>query len=152
MASLNDLFGSSQEKRPKALQWNNVGDSHKVVIVSEPENVQQLQVNGNWEPQFLEKQADGKWKVKTQSELTEGRENSKLMQIILTVKLLGSDDLYTIFVDNKTKKEALKKTMEDTGLDIGPGNALMITRLPNVGRTWGWEYRLAAPKVKTEKA
>jgi len=147
MASMNDLFGGG-DKRPGSPKWNAPGDEHKGMIVEEPETTQQVQVNGNWEPQWLEKQTDGKWKLKTTSELTEGLERSALMQIVLTVKLLATGELATFYIDNKIKKDALKKAMEETGLDIGPGNGIMMRREPNVGKMFGWTIKLAAPKVK----
>lgn len=148
MASMNDLFGGGQDKRPPSPKWNAPGDKFAGQIIAEPENTQQQQVNGSWEPQWLEKQADGKWKLKTTSELTEGSERSALMQIVLTVKLLPDGKDATFYIDNKIKKDALKKAMEDSGLDIVPGTGIQVTREANVGKMFGWSIKLAAPKVK----
>lgn len=146
MATHDQLFGKTDfpDKRPASPKWNNVGDYHDAVITGEFEEAQQVEVNGSWLPQFLEKQADGKWKVKTSDDLTEGFQNMKLMQFILPVKLLDGTDA-TFYFDNKTKKEALQKAMKSSGLDIGPGTGIRMKRTENTGRMYGWEIQFAAP-------
>jgi hypothetical protein len=146
MATYDELFGKKEyaDKRPPAPKWANVGDSHDAVLTSEVVEEQQLDVGNTWNPMFLEKQADGKWKPKNSGELTEGLDKMILDQFVLPVKLLDGTDA-TFYFDNKTKKEALKSAMKTSGVPLVPGTGIRMTRTENVGRSFGWMVQLAAP-------
>lgn len=148
MASAADLFQRKtfEDKRPKPPAFNAPGDFHDILLTAEPVREQQKQVGGNWEPVFLEKQTDGKWKPKSTSELTEGRDNFPLMQVVVQGKLMGTGEDTVFYFDNKTKLDALEAAMEKTDLTVG--NAVRITRLPNKGKAYDWDVKIAAPKDK----
>lgn len=146
MATYDELFGKKDypDKRPPAPKWNAPGDYHDAVVTGEISEEQQVEVNGSWLPLFVEKQADGKWKVKTSDELTDGFQNMRLMQYVLPVKLLDGTDA-TFYFDNKTKKEALAEAMK-AGVDLVPGTGIRMQRTENIGRMFGWKVQLAAPQ------
>lgn len=147
MATYDELFGKKDypDKRPPAPKWNNVGDFHDAAVTGDISEEQQQEVNGSWNPMFLEKQADGKWKPKHSGELTDGLQNMKLMQYVLPVKLLDGTDA-TFYFDNKTKREALAEAMK-SGVNLVPGTGIRMTRTENVGRAYGWKVQLAAPSA-----
>jgi len=148
VASLSDLFGVDfGEKRPPSPKWASVGDKHDAFISGEPYSEPQVEVNGSWLPLYIEKQGDGKWKVKKEDELTEGSERSALKQIVIPVTLLTGEEA-TFYVDNKTKKAALKAAMQESGLDLTVGTGIRVERTANVGKLFGWSIKLAAPKVE----
>lgn len=147
MASITDLFGSkNQEKRPLPPKWNAPGDFHDIVVTQDPLVEQQKEVGGSWEPLWLEKGKDGKWKRRIESDLIEGSERSKLTQIVIMGKLHATGDDTILYFDNKVKKDALQAAMEDTDLSVG--HAIRMTRLENVGRQYGWKVQIAAPKAE----
>ena len=145
MATLDDLFGGTQyDKRPNPPKFPNVGDFHDVVVTKEPYREQQKEVGGSWEPLWLEKQKNGKWKKKVESELIDGLERSKIMQIVIEGKLHATGEDTILYIDSKVKKDALSAAMAETPLSVG--YAIRQTRLDNIDRSYGWKFQIAAPK------
>lgn len=147
MATLDDLFGGREgnfEKRPRPPKWDNVGDFHDIVVTKEPYKEQQKEVGGSWEPLFLEKQPNDRWKRKTQSDLIEGRQSFPLDQIIVEGKLIATGEDTILYFDNQNKREALEAAMAETPLSVG--YAIRMTRTENVGKQFGWKIQIAAPK------
>jgi hypothetical protein len=144
MATYDELFGKKDyaEKRAAAPKWLNVGDSFTGVITSDIAEEQQLEVNASWNPMFLEKQTDGKWKPKHSGDLTEGLDKIALTQFVLSVQLMDGTPA-SFYFDNKAKKEALKVGMQAFGGEVGPGVGVRMTRTEGVGRSYGWSVDFA---------
>jgi hypothetical protein len=146
MASAAELFAKKSfdgERRPTPPKFDSVGDFVDVLLDKEPVREQQKEVGGSWEPMYLEKGPSG-WKPKKESELTEGRDNFPLMQIVVEGVNLATGERTTLYFNNKAKMEALEAAMDKTDLTIG--NAVRMKRMPNNGKQYGWEVKIAAPK------
>ena len=150
MASLNDLFPEKKSSRPKPPAWNSVGDEHIGVITEEPYVEAEVEVNGSWEPLFIEKQVNGSWKRKIQSNLTEGSDRIALEQIVVPVRLLATGEMSTFFYGGSEKKDELQRAMKESGVALVPGVAikqkLVSTTAGKNGKGRIWETKISAPK------
>lgn len=150
MATLNDLFPEKKPSRPKPPVWNNVGDEHIGVITEEPYVEAEVEVNGSWEPLFIEKQVNGTWKRKIQSNLTEGSDRIALEQIVVPVRLLATGEMSTFFYGGSEKKDELQRAMKESGVALVPGVAikqkLTSTTAGKNGKGRIWETKISAPK------
>lgn len=150
MASAADLFKRDSKdfgpKRPSPPKFNTPGDKVQIMVTKEPVVEQQKDVGGGtFDLMYLEKGPQG-WKPTAERNLVEGRDHFELTQIVIEGTLLETGEPTVYYVDNKAKREALEKAMEKT--DLAPGNAIQITRTANVGRAFGWEFKIAEPKDK----
>lgn len=145
MASAADLFGKKDfgPKRPNPPKFNSPGDKVQILVTKDPYVEQQKEVGASWDLLFLEKK-NGKWKPTPEGELTEGSERFELTQIVIEGKLMSNGEDTVYYVDNKAKREALEQAMEQT--DLCEGNAIQITRGPNEGRSYTWDFKIAEPK------
>jgi hypothetical protein len=151
MASLEDLFPDTRGSRPKPPQWNNVGDFHIGVITDEPYTEPEVEVNGSWEPLYVEKNDKGEWKRKIKSNLIDGSERMELTQIVVPVRLLATGEEATFFFAGKEKKDELMRAMKESGVALVPGVAIKQELASTTagrnkkGRTW--DTKISAPKA-----
>ncbi len=146
MATYDELFGKS-DRRERGRFWTTgsiaVGDSAVFIASKEPYEEPEKEVNGSWEPLYLEKVGDS-WKRKIESELTEGSDRMALTQIIVEAKTMDGEDV-TLAFTGRDRKKALADAMKGAKLDLVPGTGIQITRGPNSGKMHTLLVKLAAP-------
>lgn len=146
MASMEDLFGPEQIKRDPSPKWLSPGDTHDAFVSGESMVEDDLSYPGR-ERQYIELQEDGKWKPKLASELAwEGTDRMLLTKIVVPVTLLTGEKA-TFYFSSKTEKAALRAAMASSGLGLTPGTGIRKQRGENIGRSYTWTIKLAAPKV-----
>lgn len=126
MATLNDLFGNGGSSGPKYYELKQPGDAVVGVILEEPDAevpvYQFVQGSNKRGPQkFFVEVSPGTWKVLPEGQFNKDTQNHRPVHKIVVVIQTADGQKWRIDFNTKQEREALKKEMEATGLNLEPG-------------------------------